>query len=612
MIFLQMPVRRGIINYTKQQGLTVRTIQRLITYVMPYYRRAAVAYTCLLFSTLLGLASPWILKEVLDRGLTAMESSFIVFAGLTIIAISVMKAGFSFGYQYLTEWLAQRVAYDLRNQLYDHLQRLPFSFHDQAQTGQLMSRATTDIDAIRQFVASTPQDLGATAILVVAITIITVSLDPVLAILGFLPLPMILLITIRFGHVIRPLFARLHQQHALMSAVLQENLSGVRVVRAFARERYEAEKFDRENRRVLERNLAATRTWSFDFPMMSFLMTLSTAIILLYGGGAVIAGKMSIGTVVAFTNYMTMLGWPIRRLGWVVNMLARAVAAAERIFELLDTHSDISDRPGAHVLTTVEGHVRFEHVTFTYGDRIVLNDVSIEARPGQVIALVGLTGSGKSTAVSLIPRFYDVTAGRITIDGYDVRQITLQSLRSHIGVVLQETFLFSATIRDNIAYGQRNAPLDKIVAAAKAAHAHDFIMSFPDGYDTWVGERGVTLSGGQRQRIAIARALLINPRILILDDSTSSVDTETEYLIQEALARLMQGRTTFVIAQRLTTVLRADLIIVLDNGRVVEQGYHHELLTRGRLYRRIYDLQLRDQEQAATDLLRTARGTMYE
>lgn len=575
---------------------------RLLSYLKPYWQRTVLAYVCLLVTTTMSLLVPWIIKEVLDRGLATGDVQFMAVAGAGIVAIALFKSAFSFGQQYLNEWLSQRVAYDLRNQLYDHIQRLSFAFHDTAQTGQLMTRATSDVDAVRLFTGPGLLDSMNAVLLLTFITAILFVSQPSLALFAMLPLALVFVITIRFGRAIRPVFVRIQQQFARMSTVLQENLSGVRVVKAFVREDYEIRKYATENWALLQENLRGARQWSFNFPMMQFLSAVSTAIVLWYGGREVVAGQMSLGTLVAFNSYLLMLGQPVRRVGWVVNMMARANASGERIFELLDTTSAVPEKAGARTLPRVGGHVRFEHVGFGYGEAAILQDIDIDAEPGQLIALLGLTGSGKSTVVSLLPRFYDPSAGRITVDEVDLRDASLASLRRQIGVVLQETFLFSASMRDNIAYGRPDATLAEVVAAARAADAHEFIMSFEHGYETWVGERGITLSGGQKQRIAIARALLIDPRILILDDSTSSVDTETEYLIQQALTRLMEGRTTFVIAQRLTTILRADQIVVLEGGRIVQRGRHHDLLAQGGLYRTIYDLQLRDQEQARRDL----------
>jgi len=384
-----------------------------------------------------------------------------------------------------------------------------------------------------------------------------------------------------------------------MTTVLQEALTGARVVKAFAREDYESAKFRREAEAVFADSYESSRIQAFNSPIITGLWLAAAAATLWVGGWQVSTGQMEVGELTSFLLYLMVLQMPVRALGWIIMILSRANAAGQRIFEILDAESAVREKPGAIELKDVKGHVRFEDVSFSY-DTIspVLEHIDIDARPGQVIALMGPTGSGKTTVVNLIPRFYDVTGGRITIDGIDIRDVTIASLRRAIGIVQQDVFLFSATIRDNIAYGAVGASQEEIEAAAKAAHIHDFIVSLPEGYDTWVGERGITLSGGQKQRVAIARTLLLDPRILILDDSTSSVDTETEYLIQQTLAQLMKGRTTFVIAQRLRTVKMADQILVLENGRIVERGRHEQLLRRGGAYRQIYDLELRDQEEA--------------
>jgi ATP-binding cassette subfamily B protein len=379
------------------------------------------------------------------------------------------------------------------------------------------------------------------------------------------------------------------------------------VIKGFAREPHEIDKFHNQSQNVFEQRVNLIRYFSINFPAMSVIIFVSTALILWFGGKEVIAGRMTIGMLAAFNGYVAMLGMPARRLGFFVNMLSEALASAERIFRLLDQPVLIQSPPDAKVLDRLEGQVRFEHVSFRYpnSDGYVLRDIDLQAEPGQMIALLGKTGSGKTTVVNLIPRFYDVPSGKghVLVDGVDVKEVDLESLRTQIGIVLQESLLFSATIRENIAYGRQDATDEEIETVAKAARAHRFITGFPDGYNTEVGERGVTLSGGQRQRIAIARALLMDPRILILDDSTSSVDTETEYLIQQALKTLMEGRTTFVIAQRLQTLIDADQILVLDQGRVVQRGRHEELLAKGGLYKEIYDLQLRDQERLRRELL---------
>ena len=575
---------------------------RLLKYLRPYWKQVALTYFCLAASMGLNLLIPQVVRGVLDRGLGDRDLRFLELSALTIIGIALVNAFVAFGLQYMREWVSQRVAYDVRNQLYDHVQRLSFSYHDTAQTGQFMSRATSDVDAIRAYTGPWLVDLTQSILLLISVTIILMTVHLGLALLTLVPTLLTFFITVRFGRLSRPVHLRIQQHFSRMSTTLQENLSGVRVVKAFAREPHETEKYKQDNWKLLEENMRSVRMWSSDFPMMRFLTVVSTVLLLWFGGQEVVAGRMSVGTIVAFNGYLVMTSWPLRRLGWIVNGLARASASGERIFEIVDAKSSVVEKPDAIALPRLSGHVRFEHVTFSYGGKPVLRDVDIHAEPGQVIALLGLTGSGKTTVVNLIPRFYDIAMGRISVDGYDVRDATLASLRRQIGVVLQESFLFSASVRDNIAYGQPDADLDDVVTAAQAAHAHDFILELPYGYDTRIGERGITLSGGPKQRVAIARALLMDPRILILDDSTSSVDTETEHFIQQALQRLMEGRTTFVIAQRLTTILRADQILVMQDGSVVQRGTHHQLLQQGGLYRTIYDLQLSDQERARHEL----------
>ncbi len=580
----------------------MKTLRRIIGYLSHYQKQTFLVYFCLAAVTGFNLLVPWLIKEVIDQGLSRGDRSFLVNAGLFIFLLALVRGVFGFGLRYLTEWLSQRVAYDLRNQLYDKYQRLSFAFHDKAHTGDLMSRATSDVEQVQRFTGNGLLDLANIILLLIASLTIMFSVNPRLALLTLTPIPVLAFATVRFGLNQRVLSKRVQEQMGKLSTTLQENLTGVRVVKAFAREDYEIGKFNSENRDYLRRRLAVVRSWAGTFPFMNFVIAGSTAIILWFGGQAVMRGELSIGTLVAFNSYILMLALPVQRLGFLVSMMSNAVASGERLFEILDTPSKVQERANAIELRTLDGLVKFEHVTFAYNDKRVLQDVTFEARPNEVVALMGPTGSGKSTIINLIPRFYDVTSGRVTLDGHDVRDVTLESLRRQIGIVLQETFLFSTTIRQNIAYSNRKAPLEDVIAAATAARAHDFIMALPDGYETRIGERGITLSGGQRQRIAIARALLLNPRILILDDSLSSVDTETEYLIQQALATLMQGRTTFVIAQRLITLKNADQILVLDPGRIVQRGTHEELVNQPGLYKRIYDLQLKDQEEVAAQM----------
>ncbi len=573
---------------------------RILHYLKPYWRRVIVVYVCLFSALALQLTIPTILARAIDDGIIARDPGFLTRAALLIIGLVLLQGIFTYVRSFFVESISFEVAFDMRNELYVHLQRLSFSFHDRAQTGQLMSRGTEDINNIRSMLVMAMRPLVMAIGTLIAVTVILLRIDLGLAALALLPMPLLIWYSIRFGVSLRPMFVKVQQQFGAMTSALQENVAGNRVVRAFAQERAESERFEAELEELFERNLRAARRWAFSYPLTLLVSGIGLAVVVWFGALQVIAGVISIGTLVAFNRYITLLNDPIRWLGMIVNRIARAVASAERLFETLDSRPTITDRPGAVALPSIRGEVRFDDVRFAFPGtkRNALEGMSFAAPAGSVTALIGETGSGKSALLSLIPRFYDVSAGRVLVDGQDVREVTLDSLRRQIGIVLQETFLFSITIRENIAYGRPEATLDEVAAAATAARAHEFISTMPEGYETTMGERGVTLSGGQKQRLAIARALVLDPRILLLDDATSSVDTETEHEIQQALQTLMAGRTSFIIAQRLTTVQHADQILVLEEGRIVERGTHRELLERPGLYRELYDLQLRDQEEA--------------
>ncbi len=583
----------------------MKIVLRILGYLKPYWRRLTIAYVALFAALGLQLYIPRLLGQAIDNALNVRDSAYLVRTALIIVALSIFQGIFTFMRAYLFQYLAERVGYDLRNELYDKLQQLSFSFHDQSQTGQLMSRATDDVNNIRGMLMMSLRALILAFATLFATAIILIRLDWQLALVSLVAMPLLVWWSMRFGVTVRPLFAAVQQQFGVMTSALQENIAGARVVRSFAQEERENERFEGELQELFQRNLKATRLWAFFYPSVLFLSGLGLGAVLWFGGYRVITGAITVGTLVAFNRYVILLGEPLRWVGFIVNRVARAIASGGRIFEILDTKVAITDRPGAVDLRPMQGEVAFEDVSFAYAKtkRNALTEISFTAHPGQTIALLGPTGAGKSTIIGLLPRFYDVSSGRITIDGHDIRDLTLKSLRSQIGTVLQETFLFSVSIRENISYGRRGATLDEVVAAAKAARAHEFIMRLPEGYDTKLGERGVNLSGGQKQRIAIARALLLNPRILVLDDATSSVDSETEHHIREALRELMHGRTSFVIAQRLTTLKDADQILVLRDGRIVERGTHIELLQHGGFYAEIYDLQLRDQEDAMRNAL---------
>lgn len=573
---------------------------RLFRYVFRYWQRVLASTVLMLIGTGLLMIQPKIIQWTFDSVYEQGNWGLLMWMALAVIAVQALQGVVNYGSAINMEWVGQRTIYDIRNAIYKKLQDLSFSFYDKAQTGQLMSRATADVEQLRRFVSVGSMRLLSSFFTFVFVLITLLMMDWKLTFLSLCTMPFLAWSVTMFGKKVRPRYRQIQQQMAVLTTVLQENVTGVRVVRAFAQEEAEIEKFRKENWIYLEQNIVTVRLWAFYFPLMSFISGLGTTLILWYGGRSVINGTMSIGEMLAFNTLLMRLVQPVRMLGWLVNMYSQASASAQRVFEVLDTQPDVRDLPGAKPLPPVTGHVRFENVSFGYdGKNMVLKNLNIDGLPGQRIALLGATGSGKSTVTNLIPRFYDVSSGKVTVDGIDIRDVTLESLRSQTGIVLQETFLFSASIKDNISYGRSNATMEQITSAARAARIHDFVVSLPNGYDTLVGERGVGLSGGQKQRVAIARALLMDPRILILDDSMSSVDTETEYMIELALEELMKNRTTFVIAQRLSTVKSADQIIVLANGEVVEQGTHQTLLAQGGIYREIYDLQFRKQEQPA-------------
>lgn len=572
--------------------------RRLLGYVRPHWRQALMAYVAMILATLLSLAVPQIVKRAIDQGLTQGSASMLFWAGGLIMAIAVGRGAVAFVRIFYGEWLTHRVALDLRNHFYESVQSLPFAFHDRAQTGDLMSRATSDITETERFAGIGLLELSSTLLLVIGISVVMVFESPMLAAMVMVPLAALVVTAIHFGNTIRPMFRLIQEQMGVLSTVMQESMTGIGVVKAFAREDHELEKFERENMLWFEKRYESIKIWADYWPLFTFILSVAILLLLWFGGPAAIRGEMTVGTLFAMISYVLMLNGPVSHLGFLVNLAATAAASAARVFEMIDMPNDVVEAPDAIEVEHVRGEVRFEDVSFAYSPgRSTLEEINFETQPGQVVALIGPTGSGKSTITNLIPRFYDPTSGRVLIDGMDIRRLRLRNLREHIGIVLQAPFLFNATIAENIAYGRPDASLEEIEAAAEAAAAHKFVMQFPLGYQTMVGERGVTLSGGQKQRIAIARAILRNPRILILDDSTSSVDTETEHIIQQALAVLMQGRTTFIIAQRLLTLKSADMILVLDKGRIVQRGTHQELLKQDGLYREIYDLQLKDQEE---------------
>ena len=582
----------------------MKHLLRIRTFLQPYFWQILATLLMLLVLTGLNLVVPTIIRSVIDEGLVQGQTVYLIRSALVLLGLGLVSALMNLGNRFLSEWIAARVGYDLRNRMYDHIQYLPFTYHDHAQSGQLISRCIEDVRSIERFAGTAVSELIRFVLLSLGILYIMLTDNVQLAIIALLPMLPLVIMTSNFGTKIGKLFFAVDNSVGDVSNRLQENVVGVQVVRAFAREPYEIERFEAANKQVFQTWVHVIDEWSKIMPTSHWLTTVSVILILWFGGQMVMDGTLTIGAIVAFNAYILMLAEPAQQLTQLVNAGGEAVAGAQRVFEVLDVEPAIKTPEDAVRIETLRGEVEFQNVGLKYQDERTasLSDIELRVEPNQIIALIGPTGSGKTSLVNLIPRFYDVTEGSLLVDGVDVRKMDLVSLRKQIGIVLQTSLLFSDTIKGNIAYGRPEASMDEIVSAAKAAQAHEFIESFTNGYDTLVGERGVTLSGGQRQRVAIARALLMNPRILILDDSTSSVDTQTEKLIQAALDSLMEGRTTFVIAHRLSTVRRADLILVMDRGRIVERGTHKELLARGGLYKEIHDLQLIDHARFAEEM----------
>ena len=628
---------------TKRQKTSFKGIGRAIKYLTHYKSQAILPYIFLVIATLSQLAVPRMIRNVIDavtsgfladqvlQALDQIPAAFVstalpkilealnydsaltldqlkvtleadlnnapralITALVAIVGFALLRGLFSFLQAYWAEKNSQSVAYDLRNDLYAKIQNLSFAYHDKNQTGQLMIRATDDVEKVRLFIGQGLLQLVGAVILLSGTVIILFSSNVTLAWTAMPILPIAIVLFGVFAGLSQPLFTKVQIKLSTLNTVLQENLAGVKVIKAFTREKEQQTKFRAAADDTMNQAIAVNRLFTFLFPLVFLIANLGQAAILYVGGKQIIVGTLTIGAWQEFSLYLMYLFFPIMMFGMIVTQMGQAAASADRIFEILDAKSDIVDKPNASKLPAVKGDVKFENVTFRYvgGGDPVLKNVSFEVKSGETVALLGATGSGKTSIINLLPRFYDPTEGGITIDGHDLRDVTLDSLRSQIGIVLQETTLFSGTISENIAFGKPEATHAEIESAAKAAAAHDFIMSFPDGYNTHVGERGTTLSGGQKQRVAIARALLLDPRILILDDSTSSVDVATESHIQEALETLMKGRTSFVIAQRISTVMNADKILVLEKGEVVAQGKHAQLMEEEPIYAEIYNSQI--------------------
>lgn len=600
---------------------------RAISYLGQHKKTAFFAYAALLISTVAQLMVPQIIQNIMDaltNGMIAQQlakvpatflpmaleklnwtadqfnqysnnwRTILLTAGALVVLFSVLRGLFSYIQTYMNERVGQSIAFDMRNDLFAKIQRLSFSYHDKNQTGQLMVRATDDVEKVRLFLAQgLLMAVQAVVLLVSAIVILFfTNVQLTLVVLPILPIVFILFMVL--GKLMQPLFTGVQVRLSALNTTLQENLAGIKVIKAFVREPEQRQRFNKQADSLMAQNINVSKIFSTMMPAMFLIATLGQAAVQYFGGRQIIMGTLTLGEWQKFSMYLMFVFFPLGMLGMIINLMSQAGASAKRIFEILDAKSDVANKPDAVDLPQSKGEVIFDHVGFQYfgGGDPALDNVSFSVKPGQTVALLGATGSGKSSIINLIPRFYDATSGSVRIDGYDVRDLTLESLRAQIGIVLQDTTLFTGNIRDNIAFGRPDASMEDVVAAAKAASADEFINGFPQGYETPVGERGATLSGGQKQRIAIARALLLNPRILILDDSTSSVDTVTEYEIQQTLTRLMSGRTSFVIAQRISTVRNADMILVLDKGKLVAQGKHDDLMEDSPIYAEIYNSQL--------------------
>jgi len=573
--------------------------------------RLILAYLSFLAAIGVSLLIPHIFGEAIDLLVAidqdgvvgkAVSTSTLTYLALALLGASLLRGFLDFARTYATDSLSQKVSYDIRNRFYDKLQHLSFAYHDKEHTGDLMSKATADVESIRRFVNMGLVRALEVVVRLVALVSILVFMNWQLTLISLVFVPFIVIRSTMVMGRLRRMWLEVQQRMGEAVTILQENLVGIHVVKAFASEEFEKAKYAKKAEELREEYFQSERLQGTNSAWMTLYFTASLGLILWYGGWEVIRGDLTAGGLTKFILYLNQLTFPIRMSSFIINSFSRAISSGSRIFEVLDAESPVVEKPGAKVLERARGHVKFEDVSFAYEAQMpALQHVTISAKPDQITAFLGAPGSGKSTIVNLLPRFYDVSEGRITLDGQDIQEFTLESLRHNVGIVQQDVFLFSATIHDNIAYGVKDATREAVVRAAKVAQLHDHIDSLPDGYDTWVGERGATLSGGQRQRLSIARTILIDPPVLILDDSTSSVDVETERMIHRAMVNVMKNRTTFVIAHRLSTVREANLIVVLKDGQIAEQGTHEELLAANGIYRDIYDLQLQPQEELLLD-----------
>jgi ATP-binding cassette subfamily B protein len=572
-------------------------IRRVLRYLYPYKKESIIATILLAFVVIADLSIPRLVQVIIDDGVAQGDMNVILWTSLLMIGASVLSAALSIANTYFSVKASRGFEADLREAIFKKIQTFSFGNLDDLNTGQLLTRLTSDLNMIQIVVSMGLRMFTRAPLMFLGSFGIMFATNPSLATVILALLPVTLALVTIFIRLVRPLFTKIQERLDYLNQVLQENLTGIRIVKAFVRSAHENERFEKANKELYDISLKMTRYTSIFFPIIMALMNLGTVAIIYYGGLQVFTGTTSVGQIMAFTNYLFATMFPVLMISMMAAHFSGAGASATRIMEVIDSVSEVEDRPDAVVLDKVQGRVAFENVTFGYrddGGDPVLTDLSFTAEPGEKVALLGQTGSGKTSFINLIPRFYDTSEGRVMVDGVDVKDVKMDSLRSHMGISLQEAILFSGTITDNIRYGKPDASDEEVVKAAKTAQAHEFITAFPEGYDTRVGQRGVNLSGGQKQRIAIARALLVKPKILILDDSTSAVDVETEAEIENALESLMDDTTSFIVAQRISTVLKADKILVLDNGRIAAEGNHEELMDTSSLYQEIYESQLGD------------------
>ena len=573
--------------------------KRILSYIKPYLHVLLAALVCTMLAAAGNLYLPWIFRDMIDKVLSAKDAYMLNVISASIVVIFLLRGIFLYGQNYLMSYVGQHVIIDIRGEVFRKLQRLSMSFYDKNKTGTIMSYVTNDVNALQGAMVDNTIELVTESIILIGSICAMTYLDWKLTLFTILTFPVVLYFMNFFGKKIRRSGGMIQEAAADITSVLQEAVSSARIVKSFVREQYEIDRFERENEANLKANLKNAKYMATLTPTIEFVAALGVTMILWFGGHNVIDGETTAGSLVAFLAYAVNISNPVKRITRVTGNIQRALAAAQRVIDVLDLPEEVQNLPDAKALPAVTGSVCFEHVTFSYneGDEI-LHDLSFAVKPGQAIGLVGPSGAGKSTIASLLPRFYDCDAGAIRIDGTDINHVTLDSLRQQVGIVPQETILFNGTVYDNILYGRLDATKDEIEAAAKAANAHDFIMELPEGYNTMLGDRGVNISGGQRQRIAIARAILKDPRILVLDEATSALDTESERLVQEALNRLMVGRTSIIIAHRLSTIKNADRILVLDKGKLAEDGTHDELMEKNGLYAHLYQIQYNNSEES--------------